>query len=199
MELLEPGFATGDPSGLMVARARLDEPIDPAVDAVVDRALAAAGLPTTDVRLGGWRSAWEAGDVILSAEAWRVDGTLLDEHPDGIGEVTAQRIAAGQRVTVAAEAAARRTQLVWQRELEAVLTEHHVLALPVLATTPPEVGTQPAGLNRLTLPVNVAGLPAVALPVGGLNGRPVSLQLVAPAYGEEMLLSLAAVVEAAVR
>ena len=75
------------------------------------------------------------------------------------------------------------------------MTETHVLALPVLADLPPAVDTTPIGLNRLTLPVNVAGLPALSLPIGEIDGSPVALQLVAPAYGEEMLLSLAPVLE----
>ena len=198
MQLLQPGFTTGDASGVEIGRVRPDEEVNPAVDDLVDRALAAFGAPVTEVALPGWRSAWEAGDAILSAEAWRVDGRLLAEHPDGISELTAQRIAAGESVTTDAEAAARRAQLQWQHDLEAVLADVHVIALPVLRDLPPEVDSQPVGLNRLTLPVNVAGLPALSLPVGEVDGRPVAVQLVAPAYGEELLLSLGAEFERAV-
>jgi amidase len=198
MQLLEPGFATGDATGVVVGRVRLDE-VNPLVDAAIDRALAAAEVTLSEVALPGWADAWEAGGVILSAEAWRVDGPLLAANPGGIGELTAQRIAAGESVTTAAEAAARRTQLGWQHALEAELAEVHVLALPVLADLPPEVDSTPVGLNRLTLPVNVAGLPALSLPVGEVDGRPVALQMVAPAYGEELLLSLGALLEPAVR
>ena len=71
-----------------------------------------------------------------------------------------------------------------------------MLALPVLADLPPRVDdVGVTGLNRLTLPINLAGLPALSLPVGEIDGSPVALQLVAPAYGEEMLLSLAPVFE----
>jgi amidase len=199
MQLLEPGFATGDATGVVVGRVRLDEEVNPLVDAAIDRAIAAAGFEVTDVALPGWRAAWEAGDVILSAEAWRVDGPLLAANPRGIGEVTAKRIAAGESVTTSAEAAARRTQLSWQHALEAELAEVHVLALPVLRDLPPEVDSAPVGLNRLTLPVNVAGLPALSLPAGEVGGRPVAVQLVAPAYGEELLLSLGALLEQSLR
>src|SRR4051812_4759663 len=198
MQLLEPGFATGDASGVTVGRARVDVDVNPLVDAAVDRALAEFGAPVTDVELPMWRTAWNEADVILSAEAWRADGSLLSAHPDGIGPVTAQRIADGEDVTMAAEAAARRTQLTWQHELQNVLTDVHVLALPVLADLPPSLDTQPTGLNRLTLPVNFAGLPALSLPIGEVNDRPVAIQLIAPAYGEELLLSLAAEFERAV-
>jgi Asp-tRNA(Asn)/Glu-tRNA(Gln) amidotransferase A subunit family amidase len=67
-----------------------------------------------------------------------------------------------------------------------------------LATLPPTIASEPVGLNRLTLPVNLAGLPGLALPVPARGtSLPASLQLVAPAYGDEMLLSVGAVLEAA--
>ena len=198
MQLFEPGFATGDASGVSIGRVRLDVDVNPVVDAAVDAALAKAGLTVTDVVLPNWQAAWEAGDVILSAEAWRVDGPLLEAHPDGIGQLTAERIAGGASVTTEAEVAARRTQLKWQHELDAELGEVPVLALPVLTDLPPEVDGPPVRLNRLTLPVNVAGLPALSLPIGEVDGRPVALQLVAPAYGEELLLSVGALLEQSV-
>ena len=79
-----------------------------------------------------------------------------------------------------------------------MLTDVHVLAMPVLCDLPPALDTQPSGLNRLTLPVNLAGLPALSLPIGETDGRPIAVQLIAPAYGEELLLSLAADFERAV-
>ena len=198
MQLLEPGFSTGDASGVSIGRVRVDVDVNPAVDAAVDRALAAFGAPVTDVELSMWRTAWEQADVVLSAEAWRADGALLAEHPDGIGAMTAERIVGGRDVDLRAEAAARRTQLTWQHELQNVLTDVHVLAMPVLCDLPPALDTQPAGLNRLTLPVNFAGLPALSLPIGEVDGRPVAIQLIAPAYGEELLLSLGAEFEVTV-
>jgi amidase len=198
MQLFEPTFATGDVGEVAVGRVRLPgEDVNPVVDAAVDEALARLGLPVTDVLLPQWGEAWSAGDVILSAEAWRVDGELLRTRRDGIGEVTAARIAAGESVTVDAEKAARQAQLRWQKELDAAFDDVAVLALPVLRDLPPEVDSQPVGLNRLTLPLNVAGMPALSLPVGEVDGRPVAIQLVAPAYGEELLLSLGSVVERA--
>ncbi|MBV9099092.1 MAG: hypothetical protein JO079_13640, partial [Frankiaceae bacterium] len=135
-------------------------------------------------------------DVILSAEAWRLDGPLLARRPDDIGEVTANRIASAAAVTVEAEHAARQVQLAWQRRLEDVFLETPVLALPTLATLPPTIASDPVGLNRLTLPVNLAGLPGLSLPVPTTRGGlPASIQLVAPAYGDELLLSVGALLD----
>jgi amidase len=203
MELLEPGFSVraSSPGDVEVLRLRLDGvEIDPVVDAAVDAALAAAGLTVREVVLADWREAWQAGDAILSAEAWRADSALLVKAPESIGPITAQRIAAGESVTVDQEYAARQVQLTWQRRLEELFVDAPLLALPTLATLPPTIASEPVGLNRLTLPFNLAGVPAVSLPVPALGSvLPASLQLVGPAYGDELVLSVAALVEAAVR
>jgi aspartyl-tRNA(Asn)/glutamyl-tRNA(Gln) amidotransferase subunit A len=47
-------------------------------------------------------------------------------------------------------------------------------------------------------PINLAGLPALSLPVGRSEGLPVGAQLIAPAFEEERLLSAAAALEQAV-
>jgi aspartyl-tRNA(Asn)/glutamyl-tRNA(Gln) amidotransferase subunit A len=44
-------------------------------------------------------------------------------------------------------------------------------------------------------PINLAGLPALSLPVGRSEGLPVGAQLIAPAFDEERLLSAAAALE----
>jgi len=54
-------------------------------------------------------------------------------------------------------------------------------------------------LTLLTMPANLAGLPALALPVPGGPARlPASLQLIGPPGSEEQLLSLGRLIEAAV-
>jgi amidase len=46
-------------------------------------------------------------------------------------------------------------------------------------------------LTRNTMPYNYTGHPALALPVGKADGLPVSLQLVAPMFGDALLISTA--------
>lgn len=52
-------------------------------------------------------------------------------------------------------------------------------------------------LTQLTAPVNLAGLPALAIPVPSAHRLPASLQLIGPPDGEEMLLAAGAVLEGA--
>ena len=52
----------------------------------------------------------------------------------------------------------------------------------------------------LALPANLAGLPAVTVPIGpGRDGLPVGLQLVGRRWSDAMLLSAAAAADAVVR
>ena len=51
---------------------------------------------------------------------------------------------------------------------------------------------------RCTFPVNLAGVPALSLPVPSGGPFPASLQLIGPAGSEERLLAAGAVLESAV-
>jgi Asp-tRNA(Asn)/Glu-tRNA(Gln) amidotransferase A subunit family amidase len=51
----------------------------------------------------------------------------------------------------------------------------------------------------LTAPANLAGLPALSLPIpGGPAGLPASLQLIGPPGGEEQLIALGHIIEVAI-
>jgi Asp-tRNA(Asn)/Glu-tRNA(Gln) amidotransferase A subunit family amidase len=80
-------------------------------------------------------------------------------------------------------------------------TRVDVLALPTIATSPPAL----EDADRLTeiryvAPFNLAGVPALSLPVVGATGPvavPASLQLAGPARSEELLVATAAALEEA--
>ena len=54
-------------------------------------------------------------------------------------------------------------------------------------------------MSRNTLPVNLAGVPALSLPVPTGGPLPASLQLIGPAGSEERLLAMGAHLERAVQ
>jgi amidase len=195
MALLEPGFepAAGWMPGA-VGRLRL--PATAAIDEAVDGALAGAGLPVETVELPGWAAAGKAALVRLGVEAWTVDAALY--RTGLLGADVAGRLLAGSRATPAELELAGAVAAAWDAELGRLWQRVEILALPTLLGPPAllEEAEQMMSL-RATVPVNLAGLPALALPVP-CRPLPASLQLVGPAGSEERLLALGAVIEAAV-
>ncbi|MQA77156.1 MAG: amidase [Streptosporangiales bacterium] len=197
MRLMEPGFAAGPDPSRTVARLRFPG-TEPAVDEAVDAALAAAGLDVADEMVPDWDRWIAAADDLMLAEGYPAHRHLLD-RPDRLEERHVSGIERGRAITAARVVACRREGLAARTVLGELLATHGALALPTLRSIPPRLGERYA-TTYLTVPLNLAGLPAVSLPVprpGG--GFPASLQLVGAWYAEESLLALARRVESAVR
>jgi amidase len=198
-----PGWSAGTPdrragsAAAVVGRLRLPD-VAPAMEDAVDAALAAAGLTVRPVELPGWDETWRVLDAIILGELWQEYADLLDApglSPLVAGGLRAAREVSGERLAGAYEA-----QREWRAKMGALLAEVELLALPTLPDVPPLVSER-AGYpaTRLTAPVNLAGLPALALPVPA-PGLPVpaSLQLVGPSGGEALLCATGLVIEQAV-
>jgi amidase len=196
MALLEPGFTVDDPAPLRVGRFRPDA--DPLVDAAVDAALAATEWEVVDVALPEWPEATGAAGVLLVAEAWDSDGALVEEAENHIGADVVARLRLGRDVGADAVAAALAVQRRWTDRLEELFARVDLLATPTLTVFPPPLGHgEELLMARCTLPVNLAGVPALALPVASAGGLPASLQLVGPHHSEGRLLAAGRVVEEA--
>lgn len=198
MALLEPGFAPGPLDG-PVGRLRLPLPCNPAIDAAIDSALAAAEVEVVDIELPGWREAAHAGLDILGFEAVAAHGALVAAHPGEIGADVLANFAHGARVGHQRLRDARALQSRWQASLESALARVAALALPTMGAWPPPVGPDAGAAMTIlwTLPVNLAGLPALSLPVPGGSRLPASIQLLGRAGGEEGLCTLGSRLEAA--
>lgn len=197
MALLEPGFAVAAPQSRRVGRLR--PAADPAIDAAVDAALAATEWEVVDLELPEWEQSTAAAGLLLVAEAWATDRDLLARAPERIGADVAARLRIGERVDEATVASGRAAQEAWRARLAAVFREVEFLAMPTLTVFPPPLGRgEELLMARCTLPVNLAGVPALALPVPSAGPLPASLQLVGPEQSEERLLAAGLVVEAAV-
>jgi amidase len=196
MRLIEPGFAAGS-CDLAVGRIRPELDVDPVTDAAVDAALAAAGLRVTDVAGFDFRAAAGAVDVLIDVEAYQANAHLIPQLGRLTPELRHTMTAAGA-ITAGQVDAANRTGQVVRDWFAAALDRHPFLAMPTLAGPPPLLGDRGMSLTVLTMPANLAGLPALALPVpGGPAGLPASLQLIAPPAGEEQLIALGRVIESA--
>ena len=203
MQLLEPGFSVeGVEPGTVVGRVRIDGLAEPELEAAVDAALAAAGLEVVEVTLPGWNDAGMPFGVILLSEAWEADRALYERAPERIGAESRSRLEIGRGIDAAQLPVARAAQQAWTDEVAALFAEGRVqvLAMPTMPGLPPGLDAEGV-VNSLVSPWNVAGVPALALPIpvaGWTGGLPGSLQLIGPRGGEELLCATGSVVEAAV-
>ena len=196
MRLIEPGFAAGS-CELAVGRIRPELDVDPVTDAAVDAALAAAGLRVADVAGFDLRAAARATDVLIDAEAYQANAYLLPRL-DRLSPQMRRNMTESGALTADQVDAANGTRRAVREWFATTLDRYPFLALPTLAGAPPLLGERSMSLTVLTMPANLVGLPALALPVpGGPAGLPASLQLIGPPGGEEQLIALGRVIETA--
>lgn len=201
MQLLEPGFGAEAVDDLPSTASRIRiAGVDERIDAAVDEALRRAEVETTDLQLPQWDDWKEAADDIMSAEGFVAHRALLD-RADRLEPRHVRAIERGRDVTAQRVVVGRRRAVEARRVLVALLDRHGFLALPTLAVEVPRLdAVRGVGKTRLTVPLNLAGLPALSLPIPAPRGEPpTSLQLVGPPYGEERLLAVGARIEAALR
>jgi len=137
--------------------------------------------------------------VLIDVEAYQVNQYLLPDLAR-LSPYNQRNLREAAAVTAEQAAAAGRTRASLREWFAALQARHPFLALPTLAGAPPLIGERgPVSLTLLTMPANLAGLPALALPVpGGPAGLPASLQLIGPSGSEEQLVALGLLIEAAV-
>ena len=200
MRLIDPGFTGASaeaPARVGRIRPAPDLGVDPAIDAAVDAAL--AGLEVTDVTGFDFRAVNEAGNVSIDVEAYQANAHLLPRL-DQLAPHNRRSMTEAAQITAEEAAEAARVRQELRAWFNAALDRYPVLALPTLTGAPPLLGERGMSLTVLTMPANLAGLPALALPVpGGPAGLPASLQLIGPSGGEERLIALGHVIEAALR
>jgi amidase len=196
MELLEPGFSVGERAPVRVARLRVEA--DPVIDAAIDRALDVVEWEVSEIELPRWHEATAAAGVLLVTEAWETDRELVERRADEIGADVVGRLRLGSAIDARGMASAQKVRDEWGRLLEEVFERADVLATPTLTVFPPSLdGGEELLMARCTLPVNLAGVPALALPVPTSEALPASLQLIGPMHGEERLLAAGLALESA--
>ncbi len=165
MQLLEPGFSVSGHAPRVVGRVVIGA--DPIIDQAVDAALAATGWEVVQVGLDGLDRATAAAMTVLDAEAWASDGAHAEMAPDKIGRDVLARLREASAITPAAVSAAREQAVRWRATLSSLWDQVNLLALPTLLGFPPTLdrSRDMVHIRGLTSPVNLAGVPALALPV----------------------------------
>lgn len=199
MQLLEPGFRIAPAARAARARvARLTVECDPIIDASVERALRATGWELVDINIPEWHDLNVTAGLLLIAEAWNTDRDLVERAHDKIGEDVLDRLRRGSGIDAASIAAAKAAAARWRQRLTELFERVDLLATPTLTILPPLISDgDNLMMARCTLPANLAGTPALALPIPATATMPASLQLMGPSGSEEMLLAAGQVLEAA--
>ena len=201
MDFLEPGFAASvselSKPPFRIGRAYPNEQVLPAIDRAVDAALGAPGtdVAISNVSLPVWAEAQDACLTVLIGEAWLSDHHLLDD-PTGVSDSIRRRLQLGSQISRAQLDAARSLRDTIRTALATLFANVDVIAIPTLPVLAPTLTDyESAPMTALTRYANIAGLPALSLPVAlvesdaiGPDGHlPASIQLIG-APGSEALL-----------
>jgi amidase len=167
---------------------------EPAVDAAVREFAAASRQPTDAVSLPSFDAAFTAALGIIAAETYAAFGALLATH--ALGADVRTRLLAARDVTVAALVEHERVRARFMAEVDAVLEQVDVIALPTLPDFPlplTAAGDAQRALRSTALvrQFNLSGHPAVTLPCKTQSGLPAGLQLVGRRGGDAQLCAAA--------
>jgi amidase len=200
MRLLEPGFAAPPaPAALVAGRLAtigLAGGVDPAIDAAVDQALRAAGIEVTALPPLDVGEMLAAAGVLIDSEGFRVNAYLM-QYLRQLSPHVRRNLERGARLGRGDRSAAERIRAAASDTLRSLLADFPVLVLPTLAASPPLLGARGFALTALTVPANLAGLPALSLPVPAPADVIASMQVIG--RSEEQVVAFGRVIEAAVR
>jgi len=199
----------GGVAGLRIGYARDWFASDPAcapevieaLDAAAS-ALSLAGARLSLVQMPDYALMEAAGAVILHAEALALHGAALRAEGEHYGRQAYQSLAAGVVLTPQDLSQAHRAASRLRTELDtgAFAGQDALLTVCVLAPAPPIsafANDRAVWTAMRTLPFNLTGHPALALPAGFAQGLPLGLQLVGRHGAEALLCQIGAAFEAA--
>jgi amidase len=145
----------------------------------------------------GYARALDAFLTVQAYEVWQVYGAWVESHDADFGPGIAERFAHAATVTRAQALDAQRARAVVARRLLELVEAGGVLALPGIGPAPLRSADDDAlqdarvAAGQRCCLASLAGLPAVMVPHGLVDGAPVGLQLVAAPGADRALLALA--------
>jgi aspartyl-tRNA(Asn)/glutamyl-tRNA(Gln) amidotransferase subunit A len=124
---------------------------------------------------------------------------------DSCGEEVLRRILGGKEISKAEYHGryyhkALMAKQVIKKEFEKAFKEVDLIVLPTVPRLPHKIGEKISveemySYDTLTIPANLAEIPAMSIPAGTISKIPVGLQIMAPAFAESKMFSLAKLLE----
>jgi aspartyl-tRNA(Asn)/glutamyl-tRNA(Gln) amidotransferase subunit A len=196
-----------------VPREHFFDVVDPAVDGLVRDAieeLRGQGAFVDEVSLPHAVHAQPAGNAIMSVDGAAWHGSWLQDRADDYGRDVLNRLRGGLPVRAVEYLRAHELRTLLDQDFLKAFEQVDVIVAPSTPTTAPAIGKTfdarpPLNLvpraitNRCTVPANLAGLPAVSVPCGFVDGLPAGLQIIGPAFGEALVLRVARAYERSTR
>ncbi len=144
-----------------------------------------------------------------AADPKNLEELYFNTRSEGFGEEVKRRILLGNFVLSsgyydAYYLKAQNVRHLIRNEFNAIFEEADLILSPVAPSVAPKIGEIEDPLemyksDMYTIAINLAGLPAISIPVGkNADGMPIGLQLIAKAFDEKVLLDGALSMEKAV-
>ena len=135
---------------------------------------------------------------LQGAEAWQVDGPLIERFQPPLGPGVAQRFAWSKAVTDDKVAAATAFRQQFRAHLLALLGSDGVLLMPSMPDVAPRISDDEAGLEtyrnsaiRMLCISGLSGFPQLSMPLATRLGAPLGLSLLGPPGSDRSLVQMA--------
>ncbi|KUL39708.1 amidase [Streptomyces regalis] len=187
---------------------RDDPATSPEVTAAIERVLAElgeSGALVDEVELPPYGRFNACGRVIMAAEAYAIHEAELRRRPTAYGRYTYQRIAPAAGLSAADLVQALRLRQELADAVQRIVFDRYDVLVTATGLSPaprldafPTDWPPPRELTAMqTIPFNVTGHPALALPTGlSGTGLPLGMQIAGRAFDEATVLRVGAAVEA---
>ena len=178
---------------------------DPSVEEVFDRFIGKAeslGCTVKEADFDGIQEVYDSWLTIRRAEATAFHLKWLEGSPGLYGDDVRKSLELGRRITAVEYVNAQNSRPLLMERFASSMRDYDVMAVPTTSILAPTIGQTSveingkqvdvySALNRLTLPFNYVGFPALTIPTGLAAGLPVGVQLVAKPFEEAGLLRFA--------
>jgi aspartyl-tRNA(Asn)/glutamyl-tRNA(Gln) amidotransferase subunit A len=183
----------------------LDSPVQKPIEAMLRR-LKKLGCTLHDVRMPALDESHLASIVISASEAVSYHDQFLKTNPDAYGPLVRKRLQDAYRWTAVDLVRAQATMIALTTAFRRVFETLDCLVGAVLPCSPPTIGDTTVRINgneisvvdaftRFNAPQNMAGIPALSIPCGAVNGLPVGFQVLGASGNDEAVLRLGSALE----